>query len=72
MSDKAISRLYGYRTMSEQSFDYMINHSRLYGYRTMSEQSFDTNFRSLGLSVTMVCVFLRVYRLMLSAFYPKY
>ena len=46
--------------------------SRLYGYRTMSEQSFDTNFRSLGLSVTMICVFSRVYRLMLSAFYPQF
>ena len=45
--------------------------SRLYGYRTMSKQSFDTTLSSLGLSVAMICAFLRVYRLMLSAFLPQ-
>ena len=39
--------------------------SRLYGYRTMSKQSFNTNFSSLGLS--MICAFLHVNCLMLSA-----
>ena len=43
--------------------------SRYYAHRTMSKQSFDTNFRSLGLLVTMICAFLHVYRLKLSGFF---